>query len=70
MTVEIANDDVKISSKHRQNIVKILSVLSKYQHYIVKLSLIDNILTCCRKSIVIILSVDNNPRANDNRECK
>ena len=67
MTIESANDDVKISSKYRQNIVIISSL---YRQYIVKISSIDDNLACYRQNIVTLSSIDDNPRANDDRERK
>ena len=57
MTIESANDDVKISLIYRQIIV---SLSSKYRQSIVKISSIDNNLTSYRQNIVSLSSVDNN----------
>ena len=78
MTIESANDNVKISPKYCQNIVavsskyrqNIVTVLSKYCRYIVKLLSIDNNLTCQGQIMVKSSTIDDNLRAHDDAERK
>ena len=54
MTIESANDNVKISSIYRQSIV---SISSKYRQFVVKISSIDDILTSYCQNVVSLSSV-------------